>query len=382
MSESQINLEKDQYLFRQGDEGDQAWLIDDGQLLIQRETDEGTIALGCIGPGECVGEMALISNQPRLASARAVKTCRLTVITRQHLDERLAKSDPLVRHLLQIVLKRYRQSLGQYNEAEERPSDSDENLAMKRMRTEHALRSALDNGEFRLYCQPIVRLEDELTCGFEALLRWRKPDGQLIAPNLFIAVAEESQIIEDIGYWIINEAARCRSQLPQAWGKPMADDFSVSINLAARQFSDDNLIEHIDRAIKRYSLKPSHLRMEVTESQILEDFDQVIRVLANIKDLGCKVAIDDFGTGHSSLAYLHRLPVDTLKIDKAFLTDMHDIPASRHIIANIARLAQDLKLTFIAEGAETTEEIALLKQLGVEQVQGFYFGRPFAVGEA
>lgn len=381
MTTSQIHIAAQDMLFREGDVGDAAYLVDQGRIAILRERNGQSEKLGEIAAGECVGEMALISNDARLASAQALEDTRLTVITRQHLDERMAHSDPLVRHLLQIVLKRYRQSLGQFPAAgmQAISDQQDETLAMQRMRTEHALSHALKHGEFVLYFQPIVRLADRVTAGFEALLRWRKPDGQLIAPDLFIPVAEESCIIESIGQWIIHEAARRRAQLPAAWDQPLDADFSISINLAARQFRDPQLVSTIGDAIEQNQLKPQHLRMEVTESQIVENWQQALAILRQIKAMGCKVAIDDFGTGHSSLAYLNQLPVDTLKIDKAFLQDMLTDSASRSIIGGMVRLASDLKLTFIAEGAETEAQIQTLQSLGVEHVQGFYFGRPFGL---
>lgn len=367
-------------LFREGDSGDAAYLIDRGRIAILREQDGQTVRLGEIGAGECVGEMALISNEPRLASAQAMEDTRLTVITRRHLDERMQRSDPLVRHLLQIVLKRYRQSLGQFSDPQNlKPNQQDEVDAIDRMRTEHALSAALEKHEFVLYFQPIVRLQDRVTAGFEALLRWRKPDGQLIAPDLFIPVAEESHIIEAIGQWIIQEACRCRALLPASWHMPLDPDFSISINLAARQFPDPQLIPTIRQSIHEYGLKAKHIRVEVTESQILENWDQALSVLTDIRQFGCQVAIDDFGTGHSSLAYLNRLPVDTLKIDKEFLQDMLTDKGSRSIIAGMARLASDLGLSFIAEGAETEEQVDALQALGVEHVQGYFFGRPFGL---
>ena len=389
MDNSQTRLGAHEVLFHEGDSGHAAYLIESGRVAVLRHHEGEDQILGVISAGECIGEMALISNEPRLATAMALEDSVLTVITRQHLDERMARSDPLVRHLLQLTLKRYRQALGKHGDDHELPSlaglgsagieNTDEQMAMQRMRTEHALKSALDTRDFVLFFQPIVRLADRKTAGFEALLRWRRADGELIAPDLFIPVAEESHIIEAIGQWIIDEACRCRALLKQQYAGELDENFSISVNLAARQFPDPQLLPCIEQALQRHGMQPNQLRMEVTESQILENWQQALDVLHAIKKLGCKIAIDDFGTGNSSLAYLNRLPVDTLKIDKAFLQDMLNDPAAQKIIAGMARLSADLGLSFIAEGAETQQQVDVLAELGVEHVQGYFFGRPFGL---
>lgn len=383
MTTSKISLAANELLFREGEAGQFAYLIDRGSIAVLRDAGGEYQLLSELGPGECVGEMALISHDPRMASAMAMEDTVLTVITRDHLKERMARSDPLIRHLLQLTLKRYRQSLGQTfldtSSTQDLEYLEDEQQAMQRMRTEHALSDALDNREFVLHYQPIVRLSDRVTTGFEALLRWRRADGQLVAPDLFISVAEESQIIEKIGYWIIDEASLARTRLPSCYDSVLSDNFYVSINLAARQFPDPQLPTVVEQAMARHQIKAQQLQMEVTESQILENREQVVGVLSQLQSLGCRIALDDFGTGYSSLAYLNRLPVDALKIDKMFLEDMLSDDGSRKIIAGMARLARDLGLSFIAEGAETEEQIHALSALSVEHVQGYFFGRPFAL---
>ncbi len=373
------NLVKDEVLFQEGETGECAYVIESGKILIVHDVDGSQETLGVLGPGEYFGEMALVSQQPRMASAIAGEDCILTVVTRKHLEERLAKSDPLVRHMLHLTLRRYREALNQgfIEQPSGTTASADEQLAINRMRTEQALLQALENDEFLLYFQPIVRLADRVTMGFEALLRWNKPGTGLIAPNLFIPIAEDSHIIEKLGHWIIDEGCRCRAQLARQYEQPLHQDFTVSINLAARQFQDPELVSSIGQSLSRHGLDPKTIRMEVTESQIMEDLAHTLTVLQGIRSTGCKIAIDDFGTGHSSLAYLSRLPVDTLKIDKAFLLDAMSDESSQKIIAGVAALARSLGMGFIAEGGETEEQICLLQDLGVEQVQGYYFSKPF-----
>lgn len=372
------HLKAHEVLFREGDVGECAYVVEQGRISIVRDNQGDAQELSQLGPGECLGEMALISLQPRMASAIACEDSVLTVVTPEHLSERLARSDPLIRHLLQLTLRRYQQVMGgDAVPAAILTADlSDEALALQRMRTENQLINALENEELELYFQPIINLEDRITAGFEALLRWQKPGEGLVAPDLFIPIAEESHIIELIGQWIIEEACRCRQELAKSWPDPLKPDFSVSVNLAARQIPDTELLPCIRSAMLRHDVQPHTLRLEVTESQIMENFGHAMSVLRAIKDLGCRVAIDDFGTGHSSLAYLNRLPVDTLKIDKAFLDNMLNDASSQKIIGGVAQLAKSLGMTLITEGAETKEEVDMLQQLGVEQVQGYYFGKP------
>lgn len=379
-------LRSGETLFHEGDPGDCAYLIERGRIAIQREQDGRPYTLSELGPGACFGEMALLSQQPRMASAVACEPTVLSVITDAHLHERLQRSDPLVRHLLQLTLQRYRQTLGeedarlpQLNLALEKIADADEAMALDRVRTENALIQALDRDEFELHFQPIVRLSDRVTAGFEALLRWNRPGHGRVAPDLFIPVAEDSHIIAEIGRWVIRSGAAAHARLAAQYEAPLSQDFSVSVNLAARQFQDGGLSTCIAEALAQNSLEPRRLRLEVTESQLLDSWDDTLRILKAARDLGCRIAIDDFGTGHSSLAYLSRLPVDTLKIDKAFLTDLMVDEASRQIVRGIAALAHSLGMSFIAEGGETAEQIELLGELGVEYVQGYYFGRPFAL---
>ncbi len=373
------SLVKDEVLFHEGESGECAYVIESGRILIVHDVDGEPETLGVLEPGEYFGEMALVSQQPRMASAIAAEDCILTVVTRKHLEERLAKSDPLVRHMLHLTLRRYREALNQgfIEQPSGTTATADEELAINRMRTEQALLQALENDEFLLYFQPIVRLADRVTTSFEALLRWNKPGSGLVAPNLFIPIAEDSHIIEKLGHWIIDEGCRCRAELARQYDQPLAEDFTVSINLAARQFQDPELVNNIARSLNKHALDPSTIRMEVTESQIMEDLAHTLTVLQGIRSTGCQIAIDDFGTGHSSLAYLSRLPVDTLKIDKAFLMDAMSDESTQKIIAGVAALAHSLGMGFIAEGGETEEQIQLLQGLGVEQVQGYYFSKPF-----
>ncbi len=237
---------------------------------------------------------------------------------------------------------------------------------------EHDLRRALDLDEFRLQYQPIVRLASGLTVGAEALIRWRRPDGGMVPPAQFIPVAEESGLIVPIGRWVLETAAHQAAE----WNRRCTKPLFVSVNLSARQFRDPKLIDTVRTALERARLDPALLKLEITETAVMQDVEGTERWLGALKDIGVQLSIDDFGTGYSSLAYLKRFPIDSLKIDRSFVralpADRDDLAISRAVID----LARGLELDVIAEGIETHEQAKCLEALGCGLAQGYLFGRP------
>ena len=239
-----------------------------------------------------------------------------------------------------------------------------------RLEIEQRLHHALPAGQFFLQYQPQVRLNDFSLQGVEALIRWRQPDLGVVSPAVFIPVAEETGLILEIGPWVLEEACR-QGVLWLHESRPMR----IGVNVAAPQFASLGFADSVEVCLERTGLPPELLELEVTESVVLRDFDVTTRHLQRLRDRGLRVALDDFGTGHSSLAYLRELPVDRVKIDRAFLRDV-DSPTQRGLLANIIGMAHDLGLEVIAEGAETGEQVAILRELGCNEVQGFALGRP------
>jgi diguanylate cyclase (GGDEF)-like protein/PAS domain S-box-containing protein len=246
--------------------------------------------------------------------------------------------------------------------------------AVSLMQLENDLRRAVERQEFLLYYQPIVSLETGEICGVEALMRWQHPEHGLIPPSAFIPVAEETGIILQMGQWGLREACR---QLRE-WQKQfsISPSFQVSVNLSSKQFSQPDLIEQITRALRDTGLDPTGLRLEITESVVMENIESATVMLRQLRDLGVEASIDDFGTGYSSLSYLHRFPITILKIDRSFVSGMSNQTENVEIIRSIIMLARNLGMTVVAEGVETEEQLIRLRELGCKHAQGYFFSRP------
>ncbi|HWY25735.1 MAG TPA: EAL domain-containing protein [Nevskia sp.] len=372
MSRFKLQLAAGEILFERGDEGLCAYIVDSGAIDIIHGGDGPERVVARLGAGEIFGEMALLGERSRAAGARAAEATALTRVTQEYLAERVQAADPMVRHLLRTLSRRSRELL----EGRSAPSahdDADRNLAHDRVRAEQELTLGLEQGELLLYLQPIVRLADGGIAGFEALVRWQHPQRGLVPPGQFIPLAEESLLINRIGLWILEQSCAALAQLEAA--RPGKQLF-MSINLSGRQLNDPALLPAIDRALARHAVAPQQIKLEITESLLLQNIDEGLPLLQACRARGLKVSLDDFGTGYSSLSYLHRLPVDTLKLDRSFVLQLDGNEAGRKIVAAVIRLAHELGMDVITEGLETKQQIDTLKVLGSDFGQGYWFGRP------
>jgi diguanylate cyclase (GGDEF)-like protein len=245
--------------------------------------------------------------------------------------------------------------------------------ASERMEIERDLRHALKVGQFELHYQPqICTRRNDKVCGVEALVRWRHPERGLIPPLKFIPIAEETGVIEELGLWVLNEACR---QLA-VWRNEGIKELRMAVNLSAHQLRSADLVESVRDAIKKYSLKEGDLELEVTESTAMTNPEWAIGQLKALRDLGVELAIDDFGTGYSSLAYLKLLPIHTLKLDRAFVSDIETDENDAAISAATIALAHSLGLKVVAEGIETEGQSRFLRDHGCDMLQGYLYGRP------
>jgi diguanylate cyclase (GGDEF)-like protein len=246
--------------------------------------------------------------------------------------------------------------------------------AVNRLQLESDLLSALDNQEFLLYYQPIIRLKTGELAGFEALVRWNQRDRGFVLPSAFIPAAEETGLIMALGQWIFREACR---QL-RSWHDlfPQYPNLTMSINLSNRQFGQSDLISQIKSALHDTRVRGDCIRLEITESMVMGDVDAAIDLMLKLKSLDLKLAIDDFGTGYSSLSYLHRFPMDTLKVDKSFVGRLEKSNEDRAIIHTILTLGQKLGMEVVAEGVETLEQVNMLRQEHCDYGQGYFFAKP------
>ena len=251
------------------------------------------------------------------------------------------------------------------------------------MRTQSAIQFSLqsdlyqaveEEGQLRLHYQPLICLKTGAIRGFEALVRWQHPQKGMIYPNDFIPLAEESGLIVPLGYWILREACRQTQEWQQMFPQEMS--LFISVNLSGCQFTDVHLAKNIERIIQETGLCPHDLKLELTESVVMEDVEASIDGLTQLKALNVKLGIDDFGTGYSSLSYLHRFPIDTLKVDRSFVMQMDKTSENYAIVKTIIALSHNLSMNVVAEGIEEADQATKLRELGCEYGQGYLFSKP------
>lgn len=246
--------------------------------------------------------------------------------------------------------------------------------AVRRLQLEADLRDALPQDQLFLQYQPIVSPRTGRVSGFEALLRWRHPVHGLVPPDEFISVAEEIGLIEPIGAWVLEQACR---QL-RTWQQSYDAQLDMSVNVSAVQFTGGELLQVVQRVLAETGVAATSLKLELTESAVMADAEHALTVFAQLKGLGVRVSLDDFGTGYSSLSYLRRLPIDTLKIDRSFVSQLDRFDDKRQIVEVVLMLARALDLDVVAEGVETDAELQLLRDMGSDFVQGYFYYKPLS----
>lgn len=244
--------------------------------------------------------------------------------------------------------------------------------AIERFNLTIQMKHAINNDEFSLVYQPQIDIRTGIPVGAEALLRWDNDEMKAVSPAVYIAAAEENGLIDEIGFWVLRRACRQTA----AWIHSGLISFPVSVNVSAKQFMGRSFVQRVSKILEETGLDPGFLELELTESMLIEDVEQVSTLLNELKKIGVFLAIDDFGTGYSSLGYLKNFPIDKLKIDRIFVSDVDTVPADRQIAAAIVGLGKAMGLTIIAEGVERSSQANILEELGCTQVQGYYYSRP------
>ncbi|HGE71710.1 TPA: EAL domain-containing protein [Candidatus Poribacteria bacterium] len=251
--------------------------------------------------------------------------------------------------------------------------------AVSYLQLENSLQQAIEKNQFLLNYQPIVLLETNEIMGFEALLRWKSPERGLVAPNEIISIAEETGLIIPIGRWVLLEA--CRQMNAWQTRLPIYSHLTISVNVSVKQFTLD-LVQTIKQILNETGLNPACLKLEITESVIINNPETAEEIFSQLKKLNIKVQMDDFGTGHSSLSYLHQFPFDALKIDRSFVQSMCDNEWAMEIVKTIITMAHNMKMEVIAEGVETIEQLEELRKLKCDYYQGYWFSKPLGWKEA
>lgn len=390
MNQHRVTLHAGDRIFEQGDKGDCAYIIEEGEVAISTCNSEGQdVHLALLTAGNLVGEMALIDGGPRTASAIVLSTTKLVIIPEQHFTRLLTSADPTVTLFINVVLRRYRGMKerfdrlirdGAIDSFSETPNQADKDLisqaslAIERVIKEQELKQAIDNNFLEMFYQPIYDLSLNRIVGCEALIRWIDPERGIIPPNLFISLAEETGLIEDIGYMIFRDANLAVAEFQAA--DASGSDFFVSINLSSRQIETDEQVAKLFDWFERKNIDLRHIKIEITETLLMFDQDRVREILSRFKTLGAQISLDDFGTGYSSFSYLHNFPIDTIKIDQSFVFSMSENEKSAAIVSSLCTLATSLNMQTIAEGVETLEVEQQLKSFGCGFAQGYYYAKP------
>ena len=373
-------FEPGEVIFKEGEAGDCAYIVEKGRAEISVLREGKKVTLGIVGPGDLFGEMALINNELRSATTIAIDQVILIKINQTTFKRQLADTDPLVTLFLRALLDRFQEVrsnlLSQADNESSRiknpPNhnshyEADKAIAVKDIEFEAELEQALEHQEFELHYQPIVNLENLAIHGFEALLRWRHPTRGLIAPEKFVQFTETTGLIVPIGNWIFTEACRAQKELAELF--PYHPLF-ISINLSTKQFAESDLVSTVAEAIQENDVDPRRIKLEVTETLLLDNPEYAATTLKNLKKIGITLAVDDFGTGYSSFNYLNRFPLDCLKIDKSFIDTMTSDERSAEIVRTLSQLAHNLGMVTIAEGVETQQQVEKLRNYQCDYGQG------------
>jgi len=375
-------------IFREGEYGECAYIIERGKVEILSLINGKETILAILGPGDLFGEMALVDAGVRTATARALGEVEVIVVSHDYVHKKLSKADPLISLLLQMILHRLRDWRKHLSIAQAKHSANDQDqvsdyenkrrYVQDTLRLNRDLQTALDFHQFDIYYQPIFCLKTHHLLGFEALVRWQHPERGLVPPNDFIWLAEETGLIVPLGASVMHEACAAlqRFERDLEHDKADRDPLFISVNVSPRQVGDETFLQHLCSTLEETGIKPGQVKLEITESLLMESPKEAIKILKYVKTLGLMLAIDDFGTGYSSLSYLHRFPIDNLKIDRSFVMSMEKDERSLAIVRAITGLARALGLTIIAEGIESNSQLESLYAMGCEMGQGYLMAKP------
>lgn len=335
--------------------------------------------------------MAIIDKSTRTASAIALEETVAIPIDGDTVEKKITSSDPMTHMLLRLVVERFRWALRRVLDAERLYSEGTMTLAeidtryerardfaIDRIKLEQDLKEALNLGQFELHYQPIVDLRSGIIAGFEALIRWQHPQRGMVPPVDFISAAEDTGLIVQIGQWVLDRACRDLPQFQKVFTTRVTGKapLFMSVNVSPRQIEELAETGALISTLERTGIHPSRIKLEITEELLIRSPDVAERSLADMKEVGVELAIDDFGTGYSSMSYLHRFPLDVLKIDRAFVNSMTRDKKSLQIVHAIVGLARSLGLQVVAEGIEDANTLKSIKKLGCDYFQGYFASKP------
>lgn len=372
-------------IFKQGEDGNCAYIIEEGRVQISLEKNGDSFPVSIMGVGEIFGEMAILDGLPRAGTARCLENTRLCVVSSEQLYNRIHHSDPVVRLLVLLLIKRTRSMNAKLvsslqaeadGHAEDEAQPGDGKSAINEVRFEVELHKAFQEREFRLHYQPIVDLQTRETLGFEALIRWNSPTLGPMRPDLFMKVAEESSLIVPLGRWIQETAIMDLKRIERETGRA----YFMSVNVSGRQFMDPAYLTNLEEVRQRHGADTRQIKLEITE-RIFIDGARAIEMVDQCRQLGYGISLDDFGTGYSSLSYLRNLNVDNLKVDQSFTRGVNNDPRSRALVRCMVQLCEDMGIESVAEGIETEEIAQTMRDVGCQYAQGYLYARPQAIDD-
>jgi EAL domain-containing protein (putative c-di-GMP-specific phosphodiesterase class I)/CRP-like cAMP-binding protein len=385
-SEGQKNFKAGDTIMTQGETGDCAYIIESGSVeILVKRGDGKTMRVDTRGPGSIIGEMALVDDDPRTATLKAISDCTLLEISKNDYAQRLKNTDPIIQMITQVILTRYRDLLTRvriFDKAEGTIAENTElshsahDDALETVKIGNELKAALENGELQMHYQPIIGLDNGEIRGFESLMRWIHPEKGFISPGLFIPIAEQNGFIVEITKWALKESCEALARMQKQYKGN--NKLYMSINFTGQDFAQDGFVEDTLAVLKDTGLDIDQIQLEITERLLIEQPDNARDKLQRCHDLGMRIAIDDFGTGYSSLSYLYYFPITALKVDQSFIRQMVENERSQALVKSIIALGKSLELKVVAEGIEHLEEAKILKSMGCDTVQGYHFAKPQA----
>ena len=377
--------ETNEVVFRTGEYGDSAYVIESGCVEVLVGPAEAPKRVAVLTEGAMFGEVALLDRQARTATVRTLMPSSLVRIDRTHVEELLARADPVIQYLLRLMLERFRNSSGMSSVADSSVDLPDvqatnkadlHSLAVHTLSLAHDLAEAITASQLVLYYQPIILLQNNTPVGFEALVRWQHPKLGMISPDEFIPLAEKTGLVHRIGEWVLERASTDWPSLRAfCVGKGQHQPF-MSVNLSAPELCAPGVVQAIQDCLAQQAMSARELRIELTETAIVSSLEAVSTAIHALRALGVGIALDDFGTGYAGLGYLQTLPFSCLKIDKTFVQQMHDSGRSFHIVKSALELSRQLGLSTVAEGIEDEATANVLRDMGATYAQGYYFARP------
>jgi diguanylate cyclase len=364
-------------LYRQGEPSDCAWLVERGAVELVSVQGRREISHGVLGPGELIGELGMLDGAPRSATAIARGDAVLLAIEHDQFLDRLDSGDPIVRTLVDSLLRRTRSIIASLPADVPLPAedvscdDPTERSGIEKIRLETQLREALDAGTLEVRYQPLYDIPAGRVTSYEALVRWDLPERGAVSPAEFIKLAEETSLIVPVGEYVLDRVIEVLTGLRDAGNDPLP---SIAVNLSAKQLVEPGMARQIVARVQRAALPPGTLKLEVTESRML-DYAPVAAVMQHCREHGVPFALDDFGTGYSNLTHLYKLEFEFIKVDQAFARHMFETPRAMAIVEAIVAMAHGIGADVICEGVETREQLQRLRELGVRYAQGYLVGQ-------